>query len=56
MSKSIKKEFTVEEFQANFDSLFQRVENGETFTIFNGKHRCLIMPIDQMPHRWRASD
>lgn len=44
-----KKEFTVEEFEANFDELFERVENGETFTIMNGPSRCLIMPIDQLP-------
>jgi len=44
-----KKVFTVEEFEANFDELFERVENGETFTIMNGPSRCLIMPIDQLP-------
>ena len=46
----VQKEFTVEQFQENFDSLFKRVENGETFTINNGPHRCLIMPIDQLPN------
>lgn len=50
------KEFSVEEFQKNFDTLFSRVENGETFTIYDGSNRVLIMPIDQMPYRWRASD
>jgi antitoxin (DNA-binding transcriptional repressor) of toxin-antitoxin stability system len=50
-----KKEFTVEEFQENFDPLFERVENGETFTITDGPNRVLIMPIDQLPHQWRAS-
>lgn len=44
-----KKEFTVEEFQENFDPLFERVENGETFTITDGPNRVLIMPIDQLP-------
>ena len=44
-----KKEVTVEEFQANFDPLFERVENGETFTIIDGPNRVLIMPIDQLP-------
>ena len=44
-----KKEFTVEEFQKNFDPLFERVENGETFTIIDGPNRVLIMPIDQLP-------
>ena len=44
-----KKEFTVEEFQEDFDPLFERVENGETFTIIDGPNRVLIMPIDQLP-------
>jgi len=44
-----KKEFTVEEFQENFNPLFERVENGETFTIIDGPNRVLIMPIDQLP-------
>jgi len=43
-----KKEFSVQEFQENFDELFERVENGETFTINHGPNRCLIMPIDQL--------
>jgi len=49
-----KKEFTVEEFEADFDALFERVENGETFTITNGPTRCLIMPIDQLPGNFYA--
>lgn len=44
-----KKEFTAEEFQANFDELFERVEKGETFTILHGPTRVLIMPISQLP-------
>lgn len=56
MTTEIKKEFTVEEFQADFDALFARVENGETFTIIDGPSRCLIMPIDQLPHQWRATE
>jgi hypothetical protein len=45
----VQKEFTIEEFEKNFDSLFKRVENGETLTINNGPHRFLIMPISQLP-------
>tara|TARA_X000000950_G_C13698868_1_gene571302 strand:+ start:685 stop:852 length:168 start_codon:yes stop_codon:yes gene_type:complete len=52
--KPTKKEFTVQEFQDNFDTLFERVENGETFTIINGPSRCLIMPIDQLPGTFYA--
>ena len=54
--KSTKKEFTVEEFEADFDALFERVENGETFTITNGPSRCLIMPIDQLPGTFYAKE
>jgi hypothetical protein len=50
------KEFSVEEFQENFDTLLSRVESGETLTIYDGPNRVLIMSIDQMPYRWRASD
>ena len=49
-----KKEFTVEEFQEDFDALFERVQRGETFTITNGPSRCLIMPIDQLPNTFYA--
>lgn len=42
-------EFTVSEFQNDFDNLFSRVERGESFIICNtdGK-RCVIMPSIQM--------
>ena len=44
-------EFAVEEFEDNFDELFERVENGETLTIVHsdGK-RVLMMPADQLPN------
>ena len=43
-------EFAVQEFEDNFDELFERVENGETLTIIqpDGKH-VLMMPADQLP-------
>ena len=59
MTTEVKKEFSVEEFQADFDNLFARVEAGETFIIYDGPSRFLIMPIDQLPQlekRWRATD
>lgn len=56
MAPQNKKEFTVEEFQNDFDELFARVEAGETFIIIDGPNRALIMPIDQLPHQWRATD
>lgn len=37
-------EFTVEQFQNNFDELFDKVENGETIKITNGKHSFLMAP------------
>lgn len=53
-----RKDFSVEEFQKNFDELFSRVEAGETFTVYDGPNRVLIMPIDQLPQlsQWRATD
>lgn len=43
-------EFSVEDFEENFDELFERVENGETLTIIHtdGK-KVLMMPADQLP-------
>lgn len=39
--------YTVEEFQENFDDLFERVENGESFMISSGSHVCVIAPLTQ---------
>jgi prevent-host-death family protein len=36
--------FTVEEFQADFDNLLERVENGESFIITDGGKQVMIMP------------
>jgi len=37
-------QYTVEEFEADFDNLFRRVENGETFRINHNGKSVLIMP------------
>lgn len=43
-------DFTVKEFEDNFDELFARVENGETLTILHPDGNVLIMPYDQLPN------
>ena len=40
-------EFTVEEFQADFDNLIERVENGEVFIIKDGSKRAVIVPFKE---------
>ena len=39
--------FTVEEFQADFDNLIQRVENGESFIIRDGDNSAVIVPYNE---------
>ncbi len=39
--------FTVEEFQADFDKLIQRVENGESFIITDGERNAVIVPYNE---------
>jgi prevent-host-death family protein len=39
--------FTVEEFQANFDTLIERVENGESFIITDGERNAVIVPYNE---------
>ncbi len=39
--------FTVEEFQADFDNLMNRVENGECFIIKNGRRSAVIVPFKE---------
>jgi hypothetical protein len=39
--------FTVEEFQADFDNLMQRVENGESFIIADGERNAVIVPYNE---------
>ena len=41
------KKFTVEEFQADFDNLIQRVENGESFVITDGEKSAVIVPYKE---------
>lgn len=50
-------EFTVSEFQNDFDNLFSRVERGESFIIRNTDgSRCVIMPSKQMESTQRDLD
>ena len=39
--------FTVEEFQADFDNLIERVENGESFIITDGGRSAVIVPYNE---------
>jgi hypothetical protein len=39
--------FTVEEFQADFDALMNRVENGESFIIRDGDNSAVIVPYNE---------
>jgi hypothetical protein len=39
-------EFTVEEFQSDFDSLMSRVENGESFMIHSEHGNAMMIPAD----------
>ena len=39
--------FTIEEFQANFDNLIERVENGESFIIRDGENSAVIVPYNE---------
>jgi prevent-host-death family protein len=41
------KSFTVEEFQADFDNLIERVENGESFIIRDGRNSAVIVPYNE---------
>jgi len=40
--------FTVEEFQADFDSLLDRVENGESFIITSEHGNAVIVPYNEI--------
>ena len=39
--------FTVEEFQKDFDNLIDRVENGESFIIRDGRKSAVIVPYNE---------
>ena len=42
------KELTVAEWEANFDTVFEAVENGETFIIRDEEGKgCYLMPFDK---------
>ncbi len=44
----MQKELTVEEWEANFDEVFEAVSNGETFIIRDEKGKAFyLMPYDQ---------
>jgi prevent-host-death family protein len=40
--------FTVEEFQADFDNLLERVENGESFIITSENGDAVIVPYKEV--------
>jgi antitoxin (DNA-binding transcriptional repressor) of toxin-antitoxin stability system len=40
--------FTVEEFQKDFDTLIERVENGESFIITDGEINAVIVPYNEV--------
>jgi antitoxin (DNA-binding transcriptional repressor) of toxin-antitoxin stability system len=39
--------FTIEEFQADFDNIMSRVENGESFIIRDGNNSAVIVPFKE---------
>ena len=48
--------FTVQEFQANFDALMERVENGESFIITDGERNAVIVPYNEVVHVFEESN
>ena len=48
--------FTVEEFQSNFDTLIERVENGESFIITDGERNAVIVPYNEVVHVFEESN
>lgn len=48
--------FTVEEFQTNFDTLIERVENGESFIITDGEMSAVIVPYNKVVHVFEESN
>jgi prevent-host-death family protein len=40
--------FTIEEFQADFDSLMDRVENGESFLITSENGNVVMVPYNEV--------
>jgi prevent-host-death family protein len=44
------KKYTLDEFQNNFDTLLDRVENGESFIITSESGNVIIMPYQLFNH------
>lgn len=42
--------FTVEEFQEDFDTLLDRVDNGESFVIKSNHGNAVIIPYNEVVH------
>lgn len=40
-------EFTVEEFQADFDNLWKRIEEGESFVILHEGQKFVMAPYEE---------
>jgi hypothetical protein len=39
--------FTIEQFQVDFDTLMERIENGESFIITDGEKSAVIVPYNE---------
>ena len=48
--------FTVEQFQVDFDTLIERVENGESFIITDGERNAVIVPYNEVVHVFEESN
>ena len=48
--------YTIEEFQDNFDFLFQRVENGESFMIKSEHGDAVIVPYKEVVKVFEDAD
>ena len=48
--------FTVEQFQADFDTMIERVENGESFIITDGERNAVIVPYNEIVHVFEESN
>jgi len=47
LSTDLLEKFTVEEFQADFDNLMNRVEGGESFVITSEHGNAVMVPYDE---------
>ena len=39
--------YTVEQWQENWEEMIQRVEDGESIGVTNGRNRAIMMPADE---------